>query len=67
MTAVASRFARGLSLLPRPVKFGILVLLDLIIFYAATIAAIALRYGDVSPGLEFSVGLKSHFMITMHQ
>ena len=65
MTAAGSRLARGLAMLPRPVKFGVLVAIDLGVFYMASIAAIALRYGDVSPSLNFSEGLESHFMITL--
>ena len=65
MTFAASRFARQLSRLPRPLKFAILVLLDLLIFYGAAVLAIVLRYSDSISGLGISQGIQAHLLTTL--
>ena len=51
MTAASSRLARDVSTLPRPLKLGILVVLDLLVLLGAIAVAVALRYGDPADGL----------------
>ena len=63
MTTATLRLARDVSTLPRPLKFGILVLLDLLTFLLAIIASVALRYSDAGDDLSFSRGLDVHLPV----